>query len=215
MENKESVTTKRPKSKFRKVLRILLVLFLFLIIFIVVIVPAILSSGKVSRIILSKINKSVDGTTEFSDFSIGWFKGINIEDFSYDDNAGWISVKVKSISTKPNYGSLITGNFNLGKTQIDEPQIEIDLNKKPETQVKTVSSQPKPTASTKAATFALTTDISLKDGNIEIIGDNSQKVSIEQINSNVNVRPPGEQSNFDLGMVVASNNEKSTIDIKP
>ena len=181
MENKESVKAKPLKKKLRKLIRILLGLFLFLVIFIIFIVPAILSSGKVGRIILSKINQSVDGTTEFSDLSVGWFKGINIEDFSYDGNAGWISVKVKSISTKPNYGSLITGNFNLGQTQIDTPQVDIDLNKKPVTQAKLSTNQTKNTTATapQAASLALTTDISLKDGNIRLTGADSKTVAIK------------------------------------
>ncbi len=214
MEDKESIKAKPPKKTLRKIIIILLGLFLFLVIFIIFAVPAILSSGKVSRIILSKINQAVEGKTEFSDLSVGWLKGVNIEDFSYDDNAGWISVKVKSISTKPKYGSLITGNFNLGQTQVDTPQVEIDLNKKPVTQVKSSTNQPKQTTTTQTAAFALTTDIRLKDGNVKLTGTDSKTVAIEQINSNVNIKPPGEQSSFNLGMIVAANNEKSNIEAK-
>ncbi|MBN2588416.1 MAG: hypothetical protein JXA96_01020 [Sedimentisphaerales bacterium] len=225
MEGKESIEKKSrkgwqgsPRKKtLKRVIQVISGIFLVFLIFIFFIVPAIMSSDKGLQIILSKINSSLtDGKAKISDLSVGWFKGVNIADFSYDDDAGWISVKVKNISTKPNYGSLLTGNFNLGQTQIDTPLVEIDLNKKPVTSASTTSgiNETKQPANTQAAAFALTTDFNLKDGNIKLTGADSKIVELAQINTDINIRPPGEQSNFNLGMNVAANDKQSPLEVK-
>jgi hypothetical protein len=219
-----SVGTVKPKKILKRIIQLILILFLVLVILVLFGVPAFLSSEKGRQIILSKINNSVkDGQAGFSDLSVGWFKGVNIADLSYNDNSGWISVKVKNISTKPHYGSLITGNLNFGQTLIDKPQIEIDMNKKPPAPAAEGVAGILPaergrdardTRSAEPVMFALATDIKLNDGNIRLTGTDSKTVELAQINSNVSVRPPGEQSNFNLGMIVAANNEKSNVEIK-
>ncbi|MBN1975553.1 MAG: hypothetical protein JW787_18085 [Sedimentisphaerales bacterium] len=213
MERKDNPKTKPGKRTFKRVFQVLLGVLLLLVIFIVFAVPAILSSGKVSQIILSKINTAVEGKTEFSDLSVSWLKGVHIADFSFDDNAGWISVRVKNISTKPNYGSLLTGNLNFGQTNIDTPLVKINMNNKPPA-VSASSSVESENSASETAKFALATDISLKDGNVKLTGTNSKTVELAQINSNINVRPLGEQSSFNLGMVIAANSEKSTVEVK-
>ncbi|MEJ2649255.1 MAG: hypothetical protein P8016_12720 [Sedimentisphaerales bacterium] len=206
MEVKDDLRAKR------RIIQVVVIVFLVFVVFVIFAVPAIVSSGKVRQIIISKINSSVQGKTQFSDLSMGWFKGIQIGDLSYKDNSGWLSVKVKSISTKPNYASMLFGNINLGQTRVDTPQVEINMNEKPAQTVK-APTEAKSTSS-KAPMIALATDIHINDGNVKVTGTDSRTVELEQINSNVNIKPPGEQSIFTLGMIVASDNEKSKIEAK-
>ncbi len=213
MEVKDNLKTKPQKKTFRRIIQVILIIFVVLAIFVIFAVPAIISSGQVRQMIISKINDSVGGKTEFSDLSMGWFKGVNIADFSYNDNSGWISVKVKNISAKPDYASLLTGNLNLGQTKIDMPQVEINMKDKPPAAKATSPAEPQKTVSGSSA-IALATDLHINDGNVKVTGTDSKTVELEKINSNINIKPPGEQSSFTLGMVVAANNEKSTIDAK-
>ena len=209
MEAKVQSKTKLSKPRWKKILLIVSTLFVFLVVLVFLIIPMFISSEKGRRIILAKINNSIDGQTDFSDLSVGWLKGIRIADLSFKDDVGQISVKVKNITTKPHYSSLLTGNINLGQTNIDMPQVEINLKDglpattAPETEVKSVPKE--------SAGIALVTDITVNDGNVKITGADSKTVELEQINSNVSLRPPGQQSSLDLDMIVATNNEKSTV----
>lgn len=221
MEDKKSKTTKPRTSEgsagsrktLKRIIQVILGLFVILLIFIVFAVPAILSSNKFRQVILSKINASGAGKAEFSDLSVGWLSGVRIDDFSYVDKTDWISVKVKNISTQPHYGALLAGNFNFGQTQIDSPQVVINMNNKPPAAVQSAA-ETNPTGGTEPLKYALATNIRLKDGSVKLTGADSKTVELAQINSDVTIRPPGEQSSFNLGMIVAANNEKSPVEVK-
>ena len=210
MKAKAQSKTKLSKPRWKKILLIVSALFVTLVVFVFLIIPMFISSDQGRRLILAKINNSIDGQTDFSDLSVGWLKGIRIADLSFKDDVGQISVKVKNITTKPHYGSLLTGNINLGQTNIDMPQVEINLKDGlPATSTPSgteVKSVPK-----ESAGIALITDIRVNDGSVKVTGADSKTVELEQINSNVNLRPPGQQSSLDLDMVIAANNEKSTV----
>jgi hypothetical protein len=208
MEGKESKKARPRRKTLRRIIQIILGLFVILLLFIVFAVPAILSSGPVRQIILSKINDSVPGKTDFSGLSVGWLSGVKITDLSYDDKTDWISVKVKNISTQPHYGALLTGNLNFGQTQVDIPQVVINMKNKPSAPAESKSAPAEPLK------LAIATNISLKDGSVKFTGTDSKTVVLAQINSDVNIRPAGEQSSFNLGMVVAANNEKAPVEVK-
>ena len=127
MQTEKIPKSKPPKKTGRKILKWLLAIVAILIVLVFLLTPVFVSSEKCRRIILSKINKSVEGRTDFADLSMGWRKGIKVADFSFDDSAGQISVRVKQIATKPHYASLLTGSLSFGETLIDEPKIQINL----------------------------------------------------------------------------------------
>jgi len=209
MDTEKNSQAKRRKKTGRRILQIALALTVVLIVFVFLVVPALISSEKGRQMILARINKSVDGQTDFSDLSMGWFKGIRIADLSFNDHAGEISVKVKRIATEPHYGSLLAGNLSFGQTTIDEPRIRINLKDRP-------SAETTPGAESKSvpketAGIALVTDIVVNDGNVKVTGTNAKTVELAQINTNVNLRPPGKQSSFDLNMIVAANNKESKV----
>jgi len=210
MEAKAQSKTKLSKPRWKKISLIISVPFCILVILVFLIIPMFISSEKGRRIILAKINNSIDGQTDFSDLSVGWLKGIKIADLSFNDDVGQISVKVKKITAKPHYGSLLTGNINLGQTNIDMPQIEINLKDGLPTTSPTSGTETK-SVPKESAGIALVTDITVNDGSVKVTGADSKTVELAQINSNLKVRPSGQQSSLDLDMVVAANNEKSTV----
>jgi len=197
------------KKTGKRILQIVSALIVVLIVFVFLLVPVLISSETGRQMILARINKAVDGRTDFADLSMGWFKGIRIADLSFNDNAGEISVKVKRIATEPHYGSLLVGNLYFGQTTIDEPRVQINLKEKPSTETapRTESkSVPKETAG-----IALVSDIVVNDGNVKVTDTNAKTVELAQINTNLNLRPPGKQSSFDLNMIVAANNKESKV----
>ena len=211
-KNKTKVEPRKKSGK--RVLKIAMAIIGILIVFVLLLVPIIVSSAKARQIILAKINGSVAGKTDFADLSMGWLKGIKVADFSFNDNAGQISVKVKEIATKPHYGSLLTGNLSFGQTLIDKPNVEINLSDLQEQ--KTQSTGTEKPAGKEMGPIVLPVkrmELVLNDGNVKITDPKSGTVELARINSKVNLQPPGEQSNLNLSMAVAQAGKTSEIRI--
>ena len=211
-ENKTKI--KPQKKTGRRLLKLALALLVILIVFVLLLVPAIVSSGKCRQIILAKINGSIAGKTNFADLSMGWLKGIKVADFSFNDNAGQISVQVREIATKPHYGSILTGNLSFGQTLIDTPNVQINL-KDLQTQ-KAKSPAPKRPAGKGMQPVVLPIkrmELVLSDGNVKITDPKSGTVELSRINSKINLQPLGQQSNLDLTMAVAQAGKTSEIKV--
>ena len=197
----------RPRKKMAtRILKLVLALIVVLIVLILFLVPAFVSSGKGRQIILAKINNSIGGRTSFADLSMGWFRGINVADVSFNDSAGQIAVQVKQIATKPHYGSILTGSLSFGETIIDEPKVEINLK----------DLQQEPSAGKRARPVVLPIkriDLVLNDGNLKVTDPKANTVELSQINAKVNLRPPGQQTNFDLNMAVVDGGKASKIQV--
>jgi hypothetical protein len=200
---------KTRKKTGRKILKWLLAIVAALIVLVFLLTPAFISSEKCRRIILTKINKSIEGRTDFADLSMGWRKGIKVADLSFDDNKGQISVRVKQIATKPHYASILTGNLSFGQTLIDQPKVQINLKD----QKLTHAPQQKPPAS-KPQPYAMpikNIDLIVKDGDFKVTDSKSQTIQLSQINSTVNLRPPGRPTSFNINTTVVDKTEKSKI----
>ena len=205
-----------PQKKNKKrILKLLLVFIVVLIVLVVILVPAFVSSEKGREIILSKINNSIDGKTNFTSLSMGWRKGIKVTDVSFNDSSGQTSVEVKQIATKPHYGSILFGGVSLGKTIIEEPRVEINL--KARQPKETEKPTQKTTTGKQSIPIALPInkiDLVVKDGNLKVTDPQAGTVEIAQINSKVNLRPPGERTDFDLAMIVAKQGSASKISVE-
>lgn len=117
----ESVKKKRSKSRILFRIAILLFSILLLLFFIV---PFYISSEGGKDMIVEKINGAIDGKVNIQNLSMGWFKGFKLAGFRFDDESRNISVTAPNISTKPNYPAMLTGTVALGKTYIDEINIQ-------------------------------------------------------------------------------------------
>jgi len=198
-------TEKKSKSGSRKktstrILKLVLLLIVVLTVLVFLLVPAFISSEKGRRLILAKINDSIAGQTDFADLSMGWFKGVRIADFSFNDSLGQISVQVKQIATKPHYGSILTGSLSFGETTIDQPKVSVNLKGQPDAEQEPVG-RPEPVP-VKAGYVALVMDIAINDGNFKVTDSKDRTVELSQINSRLNLRPPGRQTDFDINLAV-------------
>jgi len=164
-ENKPKNTV-RKKLRARRIVKWSLVAVLLLLVVVFLGAPAVVSSGGFRKFLLAKINKSVEGHTDFADLSMGWLKGVKVEDLSFDDSAGQVSVKVKKIHTRPHYARLIGGNLSFGTTTIDQPRVEISLKAKP-LAAKPAAPQPSPVP-VEAAGIAFVTDVVINDGSVKV-----------------------------------------------
>jgi len=196
-------TEKKPKSGLRKktstrILKLVLLLIVVLTVLIFLLVPAFMSSDKGRRLILSKINDSIAGQIDFADLSMGWFKGIKVSDLGFKDRVGQISAQVKQITTKPHYVSIIMGNLSFGETSIDQPKVHINLQNQPAVEP-VVKAQPVPA---KAGYAALVMDVAINDGNLKVTDSKARTVELSEINSKLNLRKAGRQTDFDINLAV-------------
>jgi len=158
-------TAKPPKKSATKIIKLILIFIVILIVLLFLFVPAFISSKGGNRFVSGKINNSIDGRIDFAGLSMGWFKGISIAGLRFADNADTISVQVKQITTKPHYGSILTGNLSFGQTTIDQPKISVNLKDQPVSASGSVGVSKSNPA--KAGYLALVMDVVINDGNSE------------------------------------------------
>jgi len=210
MRNKKDLKAEPSKKTRTKILKLILLALVVLIVLAFLLFPVFVSSGKGREIILARINNAIDGRTDFASLSMGWFDGIKVADFSFNDNTGSISVDVKHIATKPHYSSILMGSLSLGETVIDEPRVRLSLR---EPQVSEIP-QLKKTAAVKPQLLVLPIeriDLIVNDGNVKVTDSKAGTVELAQINSKVDLRPPGQQTNFDINLAVVSQGKHSQV----
>lgn len=202
-----------PQRKIKKrALKIILLSVVVVVLLVVFVVPWFVSSEKGREIILAKINSSIDGKADFAGLSMGWFKGIKVTDFSFNDDTGGTCAQVKQITTKPHYGSILMGSLSFGETIVDTPRVEINLV--PAQARTSQGPQRERAAAKKSQPIGLPierVDMVIKDGNLKVTGAKSETVELSQINSKANLRPPGQQTNFDINLSVVDKGRQSQI----
>ena len=205
---------KNPGAVLRKktgttIFRWALALVVILIVLVFLLVPVIVSSGRGQEFILAKINDSIEGKADFNDLSMGWLKGIEITDFSFDDPIGQTSLTVKQIAAKPRYASILTGSLSFGRTIINQPRCQINLKPRiPQNQDSDIS------AARKSAVIVLPVeriDLEVNDGGLKVTDSKARTVELSQINTKVALRPPGQQTNFEIDMNVTGDGPQSRI----
>ncbi|MHC4478920.1 MAG: YhdP family protein, partial [Planctomycetota bacterium] len=201
-----------PKKKSKKRRLIWVVVPLVLVAVVVLLVPVLVSSHSGRRLILSKINNSVDGTVDIGDLSMSWWKGVKVSDLSFTDQAGQTSVAVREITSKPHYGSLLFGNLSFGRTDIYEPKVRIKV---PEPAPATAEEPRQPAADKPAAPIVPVSriDLLVHQGNFKISDAKTQQVEVSKIDSKLALRPVGEQTSFEATMKVAGQAKESNVDV--
>ncbi|MFH1719282.1 MAG: hypothetical protein ABIF19_18165 [Planctomycetota bacterium] len=213
MGDEKTTKTETRKKSGKRVFKLVLGLAVLLIVVAFLLLPVFISSQSGRRMILARINSSMAGEANFADLSMGWLKGIRIDDFSFNDDAGGISVQVRQIAAKPQYASLLTGGLSLGRTLIDKPNVAINLK---EQQPQAGSREQKPSADQRAGPIALPVsrmELVLNDGSFKVTDPKAGTVVLSQINSTLNLQPPGQQTDFSLNMIVAQAGKPAKIEV--
>jgi hypothetical protein len=186
---------------------------LIVIVLAVALLPFYISSAGGRQLIVDKVNGSIDGKFSIADLSMGWFSGIKLTDVSFADNKGGVSATVKSLSTQPQYGSIIFGDLSFGKTVIDEPVIKIDLAKLQADNA--AKPAPAVTKEEKDAMPKINIDLAINKGNFTV-SDSSKGgklVQLSDINTKLALRPTGQQTTFNLNLVAADGGKSSPVKI--
>ncbi len=201
----------RRKTKVR-ILRWVLAVAVVLIALVVFFVPAFVSSEKGRKIILAKINDSIDGEIDFGNLSMSWRGGIKVTDFSFDDGVGQTFVEVKQIVTKPHYGSILLGSLSLGETIIFEPKVEINL--KGQQAKKGKGARQEPSADKRPQPVILPIrriELVVNDGDLQVTGRQAETVEVVGIKSALTINFSGGYRTGQMGKLLANLNTKGKL----
>ena len=210
MQDRENLEAKPRKRAGKRLIKLILLVMAVLIVLAFLLLPVFVSSEKGRQIILTRINNAVNGKTDFASLSMGWFEGIKVADFSFNDNTGSISVDVKHIATKPHYSSIFSGSLSLGETVIDEPKVRLSLR---EPQVSEIPQTEEP-VDVKPQLLVLPIeriDLVVNDGNVKVTDSKAGTVELARINSKVDLRPAGQQTKFDINLAVVAQGKQSQV----
>ncbi|MFQ6034995.1 MAG: hypothetical protein ACE5NM_03995 [Sedimentisphaerales bacterium] len=220
MRDEKNTKAKPRRKTITRPLKWVLAIVVALIVLAFLLIPVFISSEICRKIILAKINTLLDGQTNFANLSMGWFKGVRITDFSFNDSLGQTFVQIKQIATKPHYSSILIGNLSFGQTLIDEPTVFINL--KSQQAKKAIISQREPSNNGKTQPVALPIekiDLEVRNGSLKVTDSKAQTVELSQINSSLKLRPPGESTDFDVDLLVVDKDKASRIsaevEVKP
>ena len=219
MEPSNGMQSEVKKPLSIRILKWSLIVLAIAVLAVLLIVPAYLSSDAGKKLVVSKLNDSLDGRIEVSDLSMGWLKGVRVEDLSFKDTAGLISVKIKNLKTKPSYLALLSGNLVLSNTEISKPDITMKFERGKESGILYASANEISSKNVKASDAGLTSiKLDIKGGNVAIAPqDNSQQAVVlkfQNIESKVDLKPAGKRSSFDVKMDIADGARSSKISAK-
>ncbi|MDD5458595.1 MAG: hypothetical protein PHF37_04315 [Phycisphaerae bacterium] len=210
----ENNSVEKPSGKKRgkKIFFVILASLVILLILLILFLPTMLSTDGAQKMILSKVNSSIDGTAGFKDLSISWFRGIRLDEITFDSNG--VSVAVKEITTKPHYAALLTGNVSLGETVIDTPYAMINV-----TALEKQQSQPSDATKTKKQPqqFVMPVNIinlKVNNGRVLLRSKDTADLELANIAAKVNLRPAGEESDLAVGMNIAHGGESTPVKIE-
>ena len=217
-ENNKIAAGKKPGKKILKIAAgTVLILLLLLIVLVAFVVPAYVSSESARQLILSKANASGAGALDFAKLSMSWFKGISVSNISFKNADQGVRVSVKGVSTRPDYGALLAGKLSFGETVIDEPKVEIDVDKMKQKAAETQKAAAKPAAKGKTETSAgipiKKIDLVVKDGDVKI-KDKRGEVEVSNINTKVALLGPGEKTTLALDASIAGQGTASTVNAR-
>lgn len=194
----KQVQTKRHRKWPWIVLGVLLILVLL-----AVLAPVYLSSESFEGMLQARISESTGGTADIGNLSVGWWKGVQVSNFSFRDESGWAAVRVDEIDAQPRLASLLGGDLALGRTVIDRPAVDLDLRRRPASPDR---SSPPPVAA-----LAMLNDIVINDGSVNITDTSGKTVRIGQLNSTLSLRLPGQPSRVQVAMQVGEGQEAGTV----
>lgn len=109
---------RKPRRRGRRLLR--LVFFLVLLLLVLVVAgPKLLSTGPGTRLLLSQINRRIDGQVQAQSLSFAWFSGQRLDGVSYTSSDGTQHITAGSIElSDATLWALLTGDRDLGVVRI-------------------------------------------------------------------------------------------------
>ena len=98
-----------------------------LLLLLVALAPVILSTGAGKTIILSQVNRHLNGRVEIADWSLGWFSGFRFNGIKVSDADGATVAEVRSVVVRASVPALLRANKKIGVVTVESPRANIVL----------------------------------------------------------------------------------------
>jgi len=212
MEKQKRSLIKAPIFKFA--LGLLFVIFIVLLF-----LPQLSSTSWVSGKIKQTINENIPGELEYTQLTISWLNGLQIDKLVYDDKEGGSHLTIEEISTSRGLLSLATNYKDVGVINVRKPQAVLSMNQKatdvanadqstaakqnkkqPEANITKKEVSPK-SESTESQPLLppIHVQLHISDGNlITVSPDNSRKTVLENLNLKLNLDVPNGSADYQL-----------------
>ncbi len=214
----QNIKKQDPAQKQKKPRKLLwfLVIALGLIVLAAVVLPFVASSSAGRAFLLSRVNRSLDGTLEMEDLSFGWLSGVKIKNLSFADSSGQTHIRVDSIAVRPKLMGLLAGNISLADAIVERPDVRISIPQAPPVPAE----QKRGTAAKKEpAEYRMgPIDLQVRQGSALIEkaypAGSPQRLEVRNFASTVQLEKPGKPSSLDLSMNLSDGRKESTIAAK-
>ena len=192
---------------------------LFVISLVLLFLPQLSSTSWISGKIKQTINEKIPGTLDYTQLTISWLNGLQINELVYDDKENGSHFTIEEISTSKGLLSLATNYKDVGVINVKKPQIVLSINQKatdvanadqapatnqnksqPEANIAKKSVNPK-SESTEAQPLLppIHVQLHISDGNLVTIApDNSRKTVLEKFNVELNLDVPNGGVDYQL-----------------
>ncbi|MCC6422368.1 MAG: hypothetical protein IT447_02730 [Phycisphaerales bacterium] len=119
-----------PRKKKRWGRRILIGLgvVVVLLVILVALAPTIISTATVRRVVIGKVNDSLNGKVSMADWSIGWSSGVEVRGLEVKDEAGNVILSAPRVFTGLSLIEAAKGNFDLGTTILENPTFHLVID---------------------------------------------------------------------------------------
>jgi len=207
----------RKRSKSKRIVSWLVAGIIVIIGLGVLLLPTLLSTSLGRQIIIRQLDKSLDGTIEIKQMSIGWFSGLRLTGVSFKNKAGTTTFSVDEIHGRPSLLSLLRGRIGLTDGLIDKPRVELMVVDKPKgaSAVSKSSASSAPLKSSFGMSVALPLDrlaLELRQGSAVIKTEQPpQKLEFKNISTQVDINPVGRTSNVAMALAVAGAGEPGSV----
>lgn len=94
----------------------------------VLLAPVIISTGVVRRVVIGKVNDSLNGQIKLADWSIGWNSGVEVKGLEVRDAQGNVILSVPRVFTGLSLIDAAKGNFDLGTTILENPTFHLTID---------------------------------------------------------------------------------------
>ena len=200
---------------WKKVSLLLFLLFIVLLYFL----PTFLSTKAGRSFIIRRAMLATGAEIDFTDISLSWFTGLELENLHYKDSVRKINFAADYVVIKPNLFSLLVKRPIIKKTRIDNARVDVwvsgekDDNSVDNKQYKVEeASTAAGQKSVSLAKMKLTIQNSLV--NIYLQQHETQKLSLDDLNVDFNLNRPGQKSSLGISSNISSNEKKSNVSLQ-
>lgn len=141
-----------PRKKKRWGRRILIGLgvVVVLLVILVALAPMIISTAAVRRVVIGKVNDSLNGKISLADWSIGWNSGVEIKGLEVKDAQGNVVLSAPRVYTGLSLIDAAKGNYDLGTTVLENPTFHLVIDEEGKLNVSQLA-KPSPQSASKPA----------------------------------------------------------------